>query len=53
MNRCKKCTEKSHSLLVFDATFASDNALRFRQNLIERTKKLIMTIDDKIRDEKL
>ena len=51
MNLYKKRTAKPYSLLVIDATFASDNALRFRQNLLERIQKLIMTIDDKIRDK--
>ena len=32
---------------------ASDNPLRFRKNLLERIQELIMTTDDKIRDEKL
>ena len=31
----------------------SDNSLSFRKNLLEKMKKLIMTIYDKIRDEKL
>ena len=29
----KKCTAEPYSLLVNDATLASDNALRFRKNL--------------------
>ena len=49
----RKCTEKSYSFLVIDATLASDIHLRFRKILSERISKLIMTIDDKIRDEKL
>ena len=53
MNLYKKCTAKPYSFLVIDATLASDNPLRFRKNLSERIQKLIMTIDDKIRDEKL
>ena len=36
-----------------DATLSSDNLLRFRKNLLEKIQKQIMTIDDKIRDEKL
>ena len=32
-----------------DTTLVSDNRLRFRKNVL----KLIVTIDDKIRDEKL
>ena len=31
----------------------SDNSLSFRNNILEKIKKLIMTIDHKIRDEKL
>ena len=49
----KKCTEKSYSFLVIDATLLSDNPSHFRKNLLERIQKLIMTIDDKIRDENL
>ena len=41
MNLYTKCTAKPYSFLVIDVTLASDNPLRF------------MTIDDKIRDEKL
>ena len=44
---------KPYSFLVIDATPASDNRLHFRKNLLERTLKLIMTINDKIRSEKL
>ena len=36
-----------------DTLLASDNPLRFRGNLLERILKLIIVIDDKIRDEKL
>ena len=52
MNLYKKCTEKPYSSLVIDSTFASDNLLRFRKNLVDLIQKLIITID-KIRDEKL
>ena len=38
---------------MVDSTLASDNHLRFRINLLERISKLIMEIDEKIRDEKL
>ena len=37
MNLSKKCTAKPYSFLVIDATVASDNPLRFRKNLSERT----------------
>ena len=52
-NLYKKFTTKPYSLLVIGATIASDNPLRFRKKFSERIKKLIMTIDDKIKDEKL
>ena len=35
-NLYKKCTEKSYSFLVINATLASDNFLYFRRNLLER-----------------
>ena len=43
----------SYSVLVIDATLVSDNPLHFRNHLLEMIYKLIMTIDDKIRDERL
>ena len=49
----QKGTAKPHSFLVIDATFTSHNHSRFRNNPLERIWKLIMTIDDKIRPEKL
>ena len=39
--------------LVIDTTLASGGPLRFRKNILERIQKLIMTIDDKIIDEKI
>ena len=36
LNPCKRCTEKLYSFLLIDATFATDDPLRFRKNLIER-----------------
>ena len=53
INLYKGCTAKPYSFLVNDTTLGSDNSLRFRCNLLKRTKKLTVTIDDKIRDEKL
>ena len=53
MNLYKKCTAKPYSFLIIDTTLASDNPLRFRKELSGRIYKIIMTIDDKIRDEKL
>ena len=47
----KKNTAKPYSFLVNDVTLASDNPLRFRNNLL--TYNRIMTIDDQIRDKKL
>ena len=46
MNLYKTCNAKPYTFLVVDP-------LHFRKNLLQRTKKLIMTIDDKIRDENL
>ena len=53
MNLYKKYTAKPHSFWVTDATLASNNSSGFRKNLLERIKKLVMTIDDKIKDDKL
>ena len=36
LNLYKKFTAKSYSVLVIDATLASDNPPRFRKNLLER-----------------
>ena len=44
---------KTIFFLVIDTTLASDNSSRFRKNLLERILKVIMTTDDKIRDEKV
>ena len=52
-NLYKNFTAKPYSVLVIDTTLASDNHLRFRENLVERIWKLIMIIDDKITNEKL
>ena len=49
----KKNTLQNDILLVIDTTLVSDNPLSFRENLLEGIKMIIMTIDDKIRDEKL
>ena len=52
-NLYKKCIAKAFSFIINDATVASDNPSLFRKNLLERIWKLIMSIDDRIRDEKL
>ena len=39
VNLYKKCTEKTYSFLVIDATLVSDNPLLFRKNLLEKTEK--------------
>ena len=39
--------------MVIDTALASDNPLYFRKNLLEGIYKLIMTINGKIKDEKL
>ena len=44
---------KPYFFLVIDATLASDNLLHFRKSFLEKIWKLIMIIDEKIRDEKL
>ena len=49
MNLFEKSTAKSYSLLVIDATLASEYPSRFRNNLLETTQKIIVTIDNKIR----
>ena len=49
----QKCPTKPYSSLVIHATFASGKPLRFRKNLLNGIQKLILTIDDKVRNEKL
>ena len=53
INLYKKRTAKPYSFLVIHTTLASNNSLRFRENLLERIQNLIMTIDDKINDKTL
>ena len=53
MNLYKTCNVKPSSFLVIDAAFAPDNPFCFRKNLLTRIFKLIITINDKIRDKKL
>ena len=53
MNLYKKCTGKAYSFLVTNATLASHNPSHFRKNLLESIWELVMTTDNKIRDEKL
>ena len=36
MNLYKNCTAKPYSFLVIGATLASDNPLRFRNNILEK-----------------
>lgn len=38
---------------MVDTTFASDNLLRFKCNIVERIQKVMMTTDNKSRDKKL
>ena len=38
---------------MIDATLAWDNSSPFRKNVLERMQKLLMTIENKIRDENL
>ena len=37
MNVYKKCTAKTYSFLIIDATVLSDNPLHFRKNVLQRT----------------
>ena len=53
MSLFKKRSAKSYCFSVIDTTLASNNSSYFRKNLSERTKKLILTIDNKTNDEKL
>ena len=46
----KKCTAKPYSFVVIDTTLTPGNPLCFRKSILERILKLIMTIDDKMRD---
>ena len=39
--------------MVINTTLASNNSSRFRKNVLQRILKLVITINDKIRDEKL
>ena len=39
--------------MVINTTLASNNSSRFRKNVLQRILKLVITIDDKIIDEKL
>ena len=52
MDLYRKCTAKPYYSLITDATLASDSASCFTKNLLQRILKLIMTIGDKIKDEK-
>ena len=52
LNHYKKYTAKS-CFLVIDTTLASDKCLRFRKNLWEKFKKIIIAIGSNIRDKKL
>ena len=54
VNLYKKCTAKPYYFsVIIDTTLTSGNSSRFRKNLPERISKLIITIDDKIRDERV
>ena len=51
--RYEKCTVKPYHFPVNDNALASDSPLCFRRNFSERIQKLYITIDSKIRDDKL
>ena len=53
LNPLTKYTASPCSVLDIDVTIVSDNSWSFRKNLLEKIWKLIMTINDKIRNEKL
>ena len=53
MNLYKKCTAKPYSFLVIDTTLATDNPLRFRKSFFQKEHKIVMNLDDRIRDKKL
>ena len=46
-------TAKKYSFLLIDTTLPSENPFRFRKNLLQEVHRVIMTFDDKIRDETL
>ena len=48
----KKCNAEPYSFLVNDATFPSDDPLRFRKKSFKIICNKIMTLEDQIRDEK-
>ena len=52
-NLWNNCTAKAYFFLAIDTTPILDYPLRFRKIFLERIYKLIMTIGDKTRDEKL
>ena len=51
MNLYKKTTARPYSFFVFDTTLASNSSSRFRKNYSKGIEKLIMTIDDKVKDK--
>ena len=53
MSLHKRSTTEPYCFLVIDTAPSSDNSSHFRKNLLETLQKLIMTIDDIIKDENL
>ena len=53
MNLYKNSTVEPYSFLDIDTILASNNYSRFRKNLLETIQRIIMTIDDKVKNEKL
>ena len=53
INLYKECNTNACSFLVINTTLSFGNLLRFRKNRLGRIYKIIMSADDKIRDEKL
>ena len=53
MNLYKKYATEPYSFFVIHTTLLPDSSSRFRKKLLGTIQKLIMTIDNKIKDEKL
>ena len=47
-----RCTAKPYFFLVNDTAFLTDTPLRFIRNLFRRISKVVMTTDEKTKDEK-
>ena len=52
MDLYRKYMLQKYCFLAIDTTLPSDNPLGFQKNLLTEVQRVIMTIDDKSRDEK-